>query len=126
MRSRASSECRLHSTSMTWAFSNPVKRTGTARWLHEAAQQATRTIPIVADFQDDPVATGLISGLAGPGAKERVAHPQCANRSCATSPTHSTGQPLFIPASPWPELQFGADVVARPRDVIPAQEAMQE
>ena len=23
-----------------WAFSNPVKRTGTARWLHEAAQQA--------------------------------------------------------------------------------------
>jgi hypothetical protein len=38
----------------------------------------------------------------------------------------STEQPLFIPASPWPELQFGADVVARPRDVVPAQEAMQE
>jgi hypothetical protein len=73
MRSRASSECRLHSTSMTWAFSNPVKRTGTARWLHEAAQQATRTIPIVADFQDDPVATGLISGLAGPGDKSTKA-----------------------------------------------------
>ena len=38
-----------------------------ARWLHEAAQQATRTIPIVADFQDDPVAAGLISSLARPG-----------------------------------------------------------
>ena len=37
-----------------------------ARWLHEAAQQATRTIPIVADFQDDPVAAGLISSLARP------------------------------------------------------------
>lgn len=38
-----------------------------ARWLHEAAQQATRSIPIVADFQDDPVAAGLISSLARPG-----------------------------------------------------------
>jgi len=38
-----------------------------ARWLHEAAQQATRTIPTIADFQDDPVAAGLISSLARPG-----------------------------------------------------------
>ena len=32
-----------------------------------------RTIPIVADFQDDPVAIGLISGLAGPGDKSTKA-----------------------------------------------------
>src|SRR6516165_8597962 len=41
-------------------------------------------------------------------------------------PTHSPEQPLHIPTSPRAELQFGADVVARPRDVVPAQEAMQE
>jgi putative ABC transport system substrate-binding protein len=37
------------------------------RWLHLAAQQATRTIPIVATIAEDPVATGLISTLARPG-----------------------------------------------------------
>ena len=36
---------------------------GGARWLHEAALRATRTIPIVAPFGEDPVATGLISSL---------------------------------------------------------------
>jgi putative ABC transport system substrate-binding protein len=38
-----------------------------ARWVHDAAQQATRTIPIVASFVDDPVATGRIASLARPG-----------------------------------------------------------
>src|SRR6516165_11318118 len=41
-------------------------------------------------------------------------------------PTHSPEQPLHIPTSPRAELQFGADVVARPRDVVPAQKAMQK
>ena len=34
-----------------------------ARWLHDSAQQATRTIPIVAVFEDDPVSAGLVSSL---------------------------------------------------------------
>ena len=38
-----------------------------ARWLQDAAQQATRTIPIVTHFPEDPVAAGLISTLANPG-----------------------------------------------------------
>ena len=37
-----------------------------ARWLHQAAQEATRTVPIIAEFRDDPVAAGLISSLARP------------------------------------------------------------
>jgi ABC-type uncharacterized transport system substrate-binding protein len=40
---------------------------GGARWLHQAALHATRTIPIVAPFGEDPVAAGLISSLARPG-----------------------------------------------------------
>ena len=40
---------------------------GGARWLHEAALRATRTIPLVASFGEDPVAAGLISSLARPG-----------------------------------------------------------
>jgi putative ABC transport system substrate-binding protein len=40
---------------------------GGARWLHEEALRATRTIPIVAPFGEDPVAAGLISSLARPG-----------------------------------------------------------
>jgi ABC-type uncharacterized transport system substrate-binding protein len=47
---------------------NPdVIMVGGARWLHEAALRATRTIPIVASFGEDPVAAGLISSLARPG-----------------------------------------------------------
>jgi len=34
---------------------------GGARWLHDAALNATRTVPIVTLFQDDPVASGLIT-----------------------------------------------------------------
>ena len=40
---------------------------GGARWLHEAALAATRTIPIVALFSEDPVAAGRIASLARPG-----------------------------------------------------------
>jgi putative ABC transport system substrate-binding protein len=40
---------------------------GGSRWLREAAQQATQTIPIVALFDADPVAEGLVPSLARPG-----------------------------------------------------------
>jgi putative ABC transport system substrate-binding protein len=38
-----------------------------ARWLHDAARAATRSVPIVAVFNDDPVASGMIANLAQPG-----------------------------------------------------------
>ena len=38
-----------------------------APWLQDAARKATRTIPIVTIFADDPVATGQIATLARPG-----------------------------------------------------------
>ena len=38
-----------------------------ARWLQDAARSATRTIPIVTHFPDDPIASGLIASLARPG-----------------------------------------------------------
>src|SRR5215212_8984632 len=40
---------------------------GGARWLHEAGQQATRTVPTVALFAEDAVASGLIQSLPQPG-----------------------------------------------------------
>jgi len=40
---------------------------GGSRWLHDAALNATRSVPIVTLFQDDPVAAGLIASLARPG-----------------------------------------------------------
>jgi putative ABC transport system substrate-binding protein len=40
---------------------------GGSRWLREAAQQATRTIPTVALFDADPVAEGVVPSLARPG-----------------------------------------------------------
>ena len=40
---------------------------GGSRWLREAAQQATRTIPTVSLFDADPVAEGLVPSLARPG-----------------------------------------------------------
>src|SRR5262249_49436036 len=39
---------------------------GGSRWLREAAQHATRTIPTVAFFDADPVAEGLVPSLARP------------------------------------------------------------
>ena len=33
---------------------------GGARWLHEAALRATRTVPIVAPFGEDPVPAGFV------------------------------------------------------------------
>ena len=38
-----------------------------ARWLQDAALRATRIVPIVAHFPEDPVAAGLITGLSRPG-----------------------------------------------------------
>jgi hypothetical protein len=40
---------------------------GGSRWLHDAALNATRNVPIVTLFQDDPVAAGLIASLARSG-----------------------------------------------------------
>jgi putative ABC transport system substrate-binding protein len=40
---------------------------GGSRWLREAAQHATKTIPTVALFDADPVAEGLVPSLARPG-----------------------------------------------------------
>src|SRR5262245_17799664 len=40
---------------------------GGNRWLHDAALNATRTVPLITLFQDDPVAAGLITSLARPG-----------------------------------------------------------
>lgn len=40
---------------------------GGESWLQDSARAATRTIPIVASFRDDPVAAGVIASLARPG-----------------------------------------------------------
>jgi putative ABC transport system substrate-binding protein len=40
---------------------------GAADWLIDAAHKATRTIPIVAVFNRDPVDTGLVQSLSRPG-----------------------------------------------------------
>jgi ABC-type uncharacterized transport system substrate-binding protein len=40
---------------------------GGSRWLREAAQHATRTIPTVLLFDADPVAEGVVPNLARPG-----------------------------------------------------------
>jgi putative ABC transport system substrate-binding protein len=39
---------------------------GGARWLQDAAQRATRDVPTVTDFSEDPVTAGLITSLARP------------------------------------------------------------
>jgi putative ABC transport system substrate-binding protein len=44
-----------------------VLMVGGVRWLQNAAQQATRQVPTVTDFSEDPVAAGLIASLARPG-----------------------------------------------------------
>jgi putative tryptophan/tyrosine transport system substrate-binding protein len=40
---------------------------GGSRWLREAAQEATRTIPTVVLFDADPVAEGVVPSLGRPG-----------------------------------------------------------
>jgi putative ABC transport system substrate-binding protein len=40
---------------------------GGSRWLREAAQRATKTIPTVALFDADPIAEGVVPSLARPG-----------------------------------------------------------
>jgi putative ABC transport system substrate-binding protein len=40
---------------------------GGSRWLREAAQQATKTIPTILLFDADPVAEGVVPSLARPG-----------------------------------------------------------
>ena len=40
---------------------------GTARWLQDTALRATRTIPLVAVFADNPVTSGMTKSLARPG-----------------------------------------------------------
>ena len=44
-----------------------VMMLGGARWLQDAARAATRSVPIVTHFPDDPVASGLVGSLARPG-----------------------------------------------------------
>src|ERR1700736_3302857 len=44
-----------------------VLMVGGVRWLQDAAQRATREVPTVTDFSEDPVAAGLIASLARPG-----------------------------------------------------------
>ena len=44
-----------------------VMMLGGARWLQDAARAATRSVPIVTHFPDDPIASGLIASLARPG-----------------------------------------------------------
>src|SRR5262245_49852915 len=41
--------------------------TAATDWLVDAAQRATRAIPIVAIFNRDPVATGMVASLGRPG-----------------------------------------------------------
>ena len=49
------------------AHSVDVLMVGGVRWLQDAAQRATREVPTVTDFSEDPVAAGLIASLARPG-----------------------------------------------------------
>src|ERR1700730_1153883 len=60
------------------------------------AQQATGTIPIVADFQDDPVATGLISGLAGRATKNVSPVTASAPTALARLHPHAPLSSLFL------------------------------
>ncbi len=79
---------------------------GGARWLHEAALWATRTIPIVAPFGEDPVAAGLISSLARPGGN-------------LTGVTRTTGPDFYSKALEL--LREAAPGIARPAFLAPRE-----
>jgi putative ABC transport system substrate-binding protein len=49
------------------AYGVDVLMVGGVRWLQDAAQRATREVPTITDFSEDPVAAGLIASLARPG-----------------------------------------------------------